>query len=65
MTGFDQLLQRAVDRGELRPDNPALKYIPHMVVGALAARQLIEDRPVDQAFLMDYVDAVVLPALGV
>ncbi|MFD7420066.1 TetR/AcrR family transcriptional regulator [Streptomyces californicus] len=64
MTGFDQLLQRAVDRGELRPDNPALKYIPHMVVGALAARQLIEDRPVDQAFLMDYVDAVVLPALG-
>ncbi|MGW4631023.1 ectoine synthase, partial [Streptomyces rubiginosohelvolus] len=45
--------------------NPALKYIPHMLVGALAARQLIEDRPVDQAFLIDYVDSVVLPALGV
>ncbi|CAM5282897.1 TetR family transcriptional regulator [Streptomyces badius] len=54
-----------MDRGELRPDNPALKYIPHMLVGALAARQLIEDRPLDQAFLMDYVDAVILPALGV
>lgn len=65
MTGFDQMLQRAMDRGELRPDNPALKYIPHMLVGALAARQLIEDRPVDQEFLIDYVDSVVLPALGV
>ena len=65
MTGFDQMLQRAVDRGELRPDNPALKYIPHMLIGALAARQLIEDRPVDQEFLIDYVDSVVLPALGV
>lgn len=36
-----------------------------MLVGALAARQLIEDRPVDRAFLVDYVDSVVLPALGV
>ncbi|MDX2917452.1 MULTISPECIES: TetR/AcrR family transcriptional regulator [Streptomyces] len=65
MTGFDQLLQRAVDRGELRADNPALKYIVHMMIGALAARELIEDQPVDQAFLIDYVDSVVLPALGV
>ncbi|MCX4964143.1 TetR/AcrR family transcriptional regulator [Streptomyces sp. NBC_00654] len=65
MTGFDLLLRRAVDRGELRPDNPALKYIPHMLIGAFAARQLVEDRAVDQAFLIDYVDSVVLPALGV
>ncbi|MEI7029368.1 TetR/AcrR family transcriptional regulator [Streptomyces pratensis] len=65
MTGLDELLRRAVDRGELRPDNPALKYIPHMMIGAIAARQLVEDRAVDQAFLIDYVDSVVLPALGV
>ncbi|MFI6651364.1 TetR/AcrR family transcriptional regulator [Streptomyces sp. NPDC050529] len=64
MTGFDQLLRRAVDRGEVRPDNPALKYLPHMLIGAFAARQMVEDRPVDQAFLSDYVDSVILPALG-
>ncbi|MFI6893825.1 TetR/AcrR family transcriptional regulator [Streptomyces sp. NPDC050256] len=65
MTGLDMLLRRAVDRGEVRPDNPALKYLPHMLIGAFAARQLVEDRPVDQAFLSDYVDSVILPALGV
>ncbi|MER5276206.1 TetR/AcrR family transcriptional regulator [Streptomyces sp. NPDC002809] len=65
MTGLDLLLRRAVDRGEVRPDNPALKYLPHMLIGAFAARQLVEDRPVDQAFLSDYVDSVILPALGV
>ncbi|WP_405713497.1 MULTISPECIES: TetR/AcrR family transcriptional regulator [unclassified Streptomyces] len=65
MTGLDQLLRRAVDRGEVRPDNPALKYVPHMLIGAFAARQLVEDRSVDQAFLNDYVESVVFPALGV
>ncbi|MFF2960460.1 TetR/AcrR family transcriptional regulator [Streptomyces sp. NPDC057963] len=65
VTGLDTLLRRAVDRGELRPDHPALKYVPHMLIGAFAARQLVEDRAVDQAFLTDYVDSVMLPALGV
>ncbi|MDK0520009.1 TetR/AcrR family transcriptional regulator [Streptomyces sp. ML-6] len=65
MNGLDQLLRRAVDRGEVRPDSPALKYLPHMLIGAFAARQLVDDRSVDQAFLLDYVDSVVLPALGV
>ncbi|MGW1086789.1 TetR/AcrR family transcriptional regulator [Streptomyces sp. NPDC002596] len=65
ITGLDSLLRRAVDRGELRPDNPALKYVPHMLVGAFTARQLVEDRPIDHAFLTDYVDSVILPALGV
>ncbi|MFF3954570.1 TetR/AcrR family transcriptional regulator [Streptomyces sp. NPDC001890] len=65
ITGLDQLLRRAVDRGEVRPDNPALKYVPHMLIGAFAARQLVEDCSVDQAFLIDYVDSVILPSLGV
>ncbi|MFF7339516.1 TetR/AcrR family transcriptional regulator [Streptomyces sp. NPDC008163] len=65
MTGLDTLLRRAVDRGEVSPDNPALRYVPHMLIGAFATRQLVEDRPVDQAFLLDYVDSVILPALGV
>ncbi|MEV6649294.1 TetR/AcrR family transcriptional regulator [Streptomyces sp. NPDC051219] len=65
ITGLDALLQRAVARGELAADNPALKYVPHMLVGAFIARQLIEARPADRAFLSDFLDSVVLPALGV
>ncbi|MET9426790.1 MULTISPECIES: TetR/AcrR family transcriptional regulator [unclassified Streptomyces] len=65
MTGLDGVLRRAVERGEVAVDNPALKLVPHMLIGAFIARPLVDDRPVDQAFLRAYVDAVVLPALGV
>lgn len=65
MTGLAQVLRRAVERGEVAAGNPALDLVPHMVIGAFVARPLIDDRPVDQAFLTTYMDAVVLPALGV
>ncbi|MFF5976474.1 TetR/AcrR family transcriptional regulator [Streptomyces sp. NPDC012769] len=64
MTGLDEVLNRAVRRGEVDADNPALKLVPHMLIGAFIARPLIEDQPVDTAFLHAYVDAVVLPSLG-
>ncbi|MBX9398832.1 TetR/AcrR family transcriptional regulator [Streptomyces sp. TRM72054] len=60
-----KLIQRAVDRGEVRADNPALNYVVHMMLGAFATRALIEDLPPTKAFLTSYIDAVVLPALGV
>ncbi|WP_328719973.1 TetR/AcrR family transcriptional regulator [Streptomyces sp. NBC_00247] len=65
LSGLAALLRRGVERGELNPENPALKYVPHMLIGAFAARQLVDGRPVDQAFLLEYVDSVVLQALGV
>ncbi|MFD4635147.1 TetR/AcrR family transcriptional regulator [Streptomyces sp. NPDC058284] len=65
LTGLDVLLRRAVARGEVAADNPALEYVVHMMVGGFVARDLIEDRTVDRAFLLSYIDAVVLPALGV
>jgi AcrR family transcriptional regulator len=65
LTGLDALLRRAVERGELAADTPALAYMPHMLVGALITKPLIEDRPIDEAFFVDYVDSAVLPALGV
>ncbi|GGT37562.1 TetR/AcrR family transcriptional regulator [Streptomyces chromofuscus] len=61
---FRKLIQRAVDRGEVRADNPALKYVVHMLIGAFATRALIDDLPPTKAFLTSYIDAVVLPALG-
>ncbi|KUN06602.1 TetR family transcriptional regulator [Streptomyces yokosukanensis] len=65
MGGFRQVLQRAVDRGEVRPDCPALDFMVHMMVGGFATRALLDDQPPTQAFLTSYIDAVVLPALGV
>ncbi|MEQ8147321.1 TetR/AcrR family transcriptional regulator [Streptomyces sp. OP7] len=62
---FRRIVDRAIERGEVRPDNPALDYIVHMLVGAFATRTLIDEQPPTQAFLRSYIDAVVLPALGV
>ncbi|MEV5985796.1 TetR/AcrR family transcriptional regulator [Streptomyces sp. NPDC052051] len=59
------VLQRAVDRGEIRADCPALDFFVHMMVGGFATRMLLDDQPPTQAFLTSYIDAVVLPALGV
>ncbi|CAL9525443.1 TetR/AcrR family transcriptional regulator [Streptomyces pilosus] len=65
MEEFRRMIRRAVDRGEIRPDNPALDYMVHMLVGAFATRTLIDDLPPTREFLTSYIDAVVLPALGV
>ncbi|MDT0395331.1 MULTISPECIES: TetR/AcrR family transcriptional regulator [Streptomyces] len=65
MEEFRRIVRRAVDRGEIRPDNPALEFMVHMLVGAFATRTLIDDLPPTQEFLASYIDAVVLPALGV
>ncbi|WP_328871954.1 TetR/AcrR family transcriptional regulator [Streptomyces sp. NBC_00287] len=64
MAEFRRVLQRAVDRGEIREDCPALDYVVHMMIGAFVTRGLIEDQPPTQAFLLSYIDAVVLPAFG-
>ncbi|MEV6169431.1 TetR/AcrR family transcriptional regulator [Streptomyces sp. NPDC051954] len=65
MAEFKSLVQRGIDRGEVRPDNPAIDYMVHMMIGAFAACTLIDEQPPTQAFLLSYIDAVVLPALGV
>ncbi|MGW0880034.1 TetR/AcrR family transcriptional regulator [Streptomyces sp. NPDC002671] len=63
MAGFRQVLQRAIDRGEVRPDCPALDFMLHMMVGGFVTRAMLDNQPPTQAFLASYIDAVVLPAL--
>ncbi|MES4886804.1 TetR/AcrR family transcriptional regulator [Streptomyces sp. NPDC096012] len=65
MAEFRRVLQRAVDRGEVRADNPAVEFVMHMMIGGFAARTMLDEQPPTQAFLLSYIDAVVLPALGV
>jgi hypothetical protein len=59
------VIQRAVDRGEVRADNPAIGFVMHMMIGGFAARAMIDEQPPTQSFLLSYIDAVVLPALCV
>ncbi|WP_221352175.1 TetR/AcrR family transcriptional regulator [Streptomyces beigongshangae] len=63
MEAMRQVVRRAVDRGEVRADNPAVDYVLHMVIGAFVARTMIDNEPPTQTFLSSYIDAVVLPAL--
>ncbi|KUO10760.1 TetR/AcrR family transcriptional regulator [Streptomyces sp. DSM 15324] len=64
MAAFRRVLQRAVDRGEIPADCPALEFLMPMMIGAFAARALIDDQPPTRAYLTSYVDGVVLPAFG-
>ncbi|MEV5848411.1 TetR/AcrR family transcriptional regulator [Streptomyces sp. NPDC051985] len=65
VTDIHHVVRRAVDRGEVLADNPAVAYVPHMFVGCLVARSLIDKQPPTQEFLLSYIDSVILPALGV
>ncbi|MEV5843533.1 TetR/AcrR family transcriptional regulator [Streptomyces sp. NPDC051985] len=58
------VLQRAVERGELRADNPAVKYVPLMFLGCAVSHSLFGEAPLTQELLISFIDAVILPALG-
>jgi len=57
------MLDRAVARGEIRPGCPASAFLPHMLVGGLLVRPLLDQCEADVPYLERYVDCVVLPAL--
>lgn len=61
---FEIVLVRAIARGEVQSDTPGVPFMPHMLVGAALSRPRVEHQPPDAAFMTRYIDAVVLPALG-
>ncbi|MFP8886549.1 TetR/AcrR family transcriptional regulator [Streptomyces mangrovi] len=65
LDALDTVVRRAAERGELDPDNPAIEFVPHLVIGALSTRKLIENRDSDTDYMERYLRAVVFPALGV
>lgn len=64
-SGLLAVVDRAVERGEIAADHPAIPHLMTVVGAPFTLRQILEGRPVDAAYLRSYVDAVVLPALGV
>jgi AcrR family transcriptional regulator len=60
---LQQVLDRAVERGEVRAGAAAGEFLAHALVGALPARKILDDAFADADYMKRYVDAVVLPAL--
>jgi AcrR family transcriptional regulator len=58
------ILQRGVERGEITADHPALEYIPAQMFGVARARPVVDGEYADPDYLVRFVEAAVLPALG-
>ncbi|GGV52679.1 TetR/AcrR family transcriptional regulator [Streptomyces griseoflavus] len=58
------ILRRGAERGEVDPGDPALEYVPAQIFGVLRGRPLLEGRNADADYLTRFVEAAVLPALG-
>jgi AcrR family transcriptional regulator len=64
VASLKEMIQRAVDRGEVAADHPALEFIPAQLLGVLRVRPVLEGQYADAAYLTQFVEAVVIPALG-
>lgn len=58
------IIQRAIDRGEISPDVPSVDFIQCTIVGAVLSHSVTEGREADSDYMVRYVNAVILPALG-
>ncbi|MFD7689561.1 TetR/AcrR family transcriptional regulator C-terminal ligand-binding domain-containing protein [Streptomyces sp. NPDC059781] len=61
---LEEILRRGVERGEVAAGNPALEYVPAQLFGVLRVRPILEGRNADAEYLLRFVEAAVLPALG-
>ncbi|MBR8638515.1 TetR/AcrR family transcriptional regulator [Streptomyces tuirus] len=64
IAALKEIIRRGVERGEVPADHPALEYIPAQMFGVLRARPILEGEYADPDYLVRFVDAAVLPALG-
>jgi AcrR family transcriptional regulator len=64
IAALKEVLRRGVERGEVPADNPALEYIPAQMFGILRVRPVLEGKYADPDYVARFVEAAVLPALG-
>ncbi|WP_369264180.1 TetR/AcrR family transcriptional regulator C-terminal ligand-binding domain-containing protein [Streptomyces sp. R35] len=64
IAAIKEIIARAVDRGDIAADHPALEFIPAQLFGVVRVRPVLEGQYADAAYLTQFVEAVVLPALG-
>lgn len=59
------IISRAVDRGEVAADCPALDFVEYVFVAPIVLHNLMEGEEATPAFLRRYYEQVLLPMLGV
>ncbi|MEV7979296.1 TetR/AcrR family transcriptional regulator C-terminal ligand-binding domain-containing protein [Streptomyces sp. NPDC086519] len=64
IAALQEILQRGVLRGEVPEGHPALDYVPAMMFGVLRVRPVLTGEYADADYLVRFVEAVALPALG-
>ncbi|MEU8933561.1 TetR/AcrR family transcriptional regulator C-terminal ligand-binding domain-containing protein [Streptomyces sp. NPDC048409] len=64
IAALQEILHRGVARGEVSAEHPALDYVPAMMFGVLRVRPVLTGEYADAGYLVRFVEAVVLPALG-
>ncbi|MFE9258029.1 TetR/AcrR family transcriptional regulator [Streptomyces sp. NPDC006879] len=64
LAAFGAMVDRAVARGEITADHPAAEFLPAQLMGVLRIRPLLEGEYADADYLVRFVDAALLPALG-
>ncbi|MGW6982724.1 TetR/AcrR family transcriptional regulator [Streptomyces sp. NPDC054932] len=64
LAAFAEMVGRAVERGEIAADHPAVEFLPAQLMGVLRIRPVLEGQYADADYLVRFVDAVMLPSLG-
>lgn len=64
LCAFREMIRRGIERGEIAADHPALEYVPAQMMGVLRVRPVLEGQYADPEYLVRFVEAAVLPALG-
>lgn len=65
VAALEAVVARAVERGEVDADNPAIEFVAPCFMGVLRVERLFEERFADASTMGAFVDAVLLPALRV
>ncbi|MEW1890438.1 MULTISPECIES: TetR/AcrR family transcriptional regulator [unclassified Streptomyces] len=64
LAAIDALVRRGVERGEVAPDNRAADFVSAQLLGVMRARPMLAGAHADETYLVRFVEAAVLPALG-
>ncbi|SDD75683.1 TetR/AcrR family transcriptional regulator [Glycomyces harbinensis] len=61
----DAVLDRAAARGEIASDAPAREFVPELLFASTVVHRIHTGSFPDEAYLVRFIDVVLLPALGV
>ncbi|GGX95914.1 TetR/AcrR family transcriptional regulator [Streptomyces minutiscleroticus] len=61
---LQEIVRRGVERGEIAADHPALEFLPAQLFGVMRGRPVLTGRYADPEYMVRFVEAAVLPALG-